>query len=248
MAVSYTNGFYASFQAGSRSSAERVLPMVLELAPARSVVDVGCGIGTWLSVCQSLGVTDVQGLDGPWVDAGQFMLPRERFKAVDLTKPVDLGGRRFDLALSMEVAEHLPEAASRVLVRTLTELAPVVLFSAALPGQGGIDHVNEQWPAYWAERFAERGFRAIDCLRGPLWLDETVEWWYRQNALLFASDEALAAYPRLRAAADQAPRDVRPLVHPECLAIHTCGRVPLRIMVRAFPSAVREALRNRLGV
>ena len=170
------------------------MPQVLELLRPRSVVDVGCGCGTWLAVFRRHGVEDVLGIDGDYVDREQLDIPREQFFPHDLMTRLRLG-RTFDLAMSLEVAEHLPPEAATGFVASLTRLAPRVLFSAAVPHQGGEGHVNRQWPAYWAELFGAHGYVAIDCFRRGLWLDERVEWWYAQNVLLYVRrdrlDEAL---------------------------------------------------------
>lgn len=107
---------------------------------------------------------DVLGIDAPYTDRSRLRIPDELFLARDLTVPLSLE-RRFDLALSLEVAEHLPAAAADHFVASLTRLASVILFSAAIPDQGGEGHLNEQWPDYWVERFAAHGFGVADVLR-----------------------------------------------------------------------------------
>jgi hypothetical protein len=102
-------------------------------------------------------------------------------------------GRRFDLACSLEVAEHLSPSVADQLVLALVKAAPVVLFSAAIPRQGGTSHVNEQWASYWAEKFKRHGYVAIDCLRPALHGDRRVDWWYRQNALIYCVPERCPA-------------------------------------------------------
>ena len=104
--------------------------------------------------------------------------------AGDLAQPLQID-RRFDLALSLEVAEHLPPECGSEFVQTLTDLSSVILFSAAIPFQGGTDHLNEQWPEYWADRFDARGYVPIDCIRRRIWRNEDVEWWYAQNLMFF---------------------------------------------------------------
>jgi SAM-dependent methyltransferase len=193
----YTEGFFDSHDEGMHASAEVIVPRLLELLAPRSIVDVGCGTGTWLQVARERGVEDVLGLDGPWVRPDSLEIPPECFQVVDLTAPLSLD-RTFDLVLSLEVAEHLPPTKASDFVDHLTALGPIVAFSAAVPGQGGAGHTNEQWPAYWNELFAGRGYEAVDCLRPAIWDDDAVEWWYAQNLLLFGRPAALKKVRRLR--------------------------------------------------
>ena len=113
----YTDHFYLRQRDGSRRSAAAIIPLVLDLVPARSVVDVGCGVGTWLSVFIDRGVADVLGVDGGYVDRALLEIRPERFIAADLRKPLR-SGRAFDLAVSLEVAEHLPAECAATFVGT----------------------------------------------------------------------------------------------------------------------------------
>jgi hypothetical protein len=208
----YADGRLDVHREGSRRSAHVVLPLIFALLPVTSLIDVGCGTGSWLRAAMDLGIDDVAGVDGPWIEPAELDIPPERYMSADLTMPVTLG-RRFDVALALEVAEHLPPEAAEGFVRTLVDAAPVVAFSAAIPGQGGVAHLNEQWPAYWVERFARHGYEAVDCIRPSVWNDERVDWWYAQNLLLFAEPGALEGNQRLR---DHPRRGETPLplVHP----------------------------------
>jgi SAM-dependent methyltransferase len=210
----YTNAYYQSLREGARRSARVVVPLVLRLLQPRKVVDVGCGQGSWLAVFREHGIEDILGIDGDYVDRGQLEIPPERFLSWDLTRPLRLE-RSFDLAVSLEVAEHLPADGAGAFVESLTALAPVVLFSAAAPYQGGQNHINEQWPAYWAKWFAARDYVPIDCLRRHLWDDDRVEWWYAQNMLLFARRVYLERLPLLRQEYERAGGTAPSLVHPK---------------------------------
>ena len=171
-------------------AATRMAEAVLAALPGiASVVDVGCGAGTVLRAFHDCGVAAVQGCDAAWVDAGRLAIPAEHFMVVDLSRPFTPLGRRFDLAISLEVAEHLTRQRAPLFVGELCSLADVVLFSAAIPGQGGVGHVNEQWQSYWAGLFQEHGRRCYDVLRPQLWDDPGVPPWYKQNALLFSARE-----------------------------------------------------------
>lgn len=192
----YDETFFQFHEAGSRRSAAATIPLVLDCVAAKSVVDIGCGIGTWLVEFAAAGVADYLGIDGDYVDRAHLLIPPERFLPRDLSQPLDVG-RRFDLAVCLEVAEHIPAQHAGTLVCSLTSLASAVLFSAAIPFQSGTGHVNEQWPEYWRELFAEHDFVAVDPLRDRLWQNDDVETWYRQNLLFFVERARLARYPRL---------------------------------------------------
>ena len=239
MTTSYTERFYRNQRDGSRASAQEIVPLVMELVAPRSVVDVGCGLGTWLAVFRTHGVEDVVGVDGPYVDPTLIEIPADRMRRADLTRPLTLG-RRFDLAVSLEVGEHLPAAAAATLVASLTAVSDVVLFSGAAPFQGGTDHVNEQWPAYWMALFAGHGYGAIDGIRWQVWDNARVVPCYAQNTLLYANDAGLARCPRLAVARskDQVPPAV---VHPRHYEDHAD---PAKLTVRRALGLLRRAARN----
>lgn len=185
--AAYGMEFFAALDESSRRSADAVIPLLLELFSPQSVLDVGGGSGQWAAACISQGVSDVLTVDGPWVPPSARVIPGDRFLEHDLTLPLSLD-RTFDLALCLEAAEHLPASAAPHLVRALTEAAPVVVFSAALPGQGGEGHINEQPPSYWARLFAAQNYACFADLRHSLWNNPAVEVWYRQNLLCFVRE------------------------------------------------------------
>lgn len=182
----YQGSFYNKISSGSVRSARVILPLVLERFPTASAVDVGCGSGAWLSVLRELGCSDVLGIDGDWAAGDTLMIPTANFLECDLSSDWPTVDRRFDLALTTEVAEHLPTERNAELVALLCRLADVVVFSAAIPRQGGVSHVNEQWQSYWAELFRAQGYGAVDVVRPQVWTNDDVEFWYRQNLLVYA--------------------------------------------------------------
>ena len=146
MMTTYGRRFFAKQATKSLESARVIVPIVTELlGECSSVLDVGCGVGSWLSAWRDAGVGDVMGLDGDYVQGLELVVPTECFSICDLTVPVDLG-RRYDLVESVEVAEHLPIESADAFVASLTRHSDAVLFSAALPGQSGKGHLNEQLP------------------------------------------------------------------------------------------------------
>ncbi|GAC1431653.1 MAG: hypothetical protein NVSMB62_28660 [Acidobacteriaceae bacterium] len=238
----YDSAFFAGLKDGSYRSARVVVPHVLSLYQPKSVVDFGCGVGTWLRVFGELGLTDVLGVDGDYVTDEMLEIPQRQFLRADLSNPIDLK-RTFDLVISLEVGEHLEEERAEGYVQTLTRHGRVVLFSAAVPHQGGENHVNEQWPTYWSALFERQGFCCVDCLRPVFWKDERVDWWYRQNLLLFVEKGlAVESGGALPAASSRAPMDmVHPTLYEE--AFHRQKPFGIGGLLRRIPESVRTSLR-----
>ncbi|OOG68172.1 methyltransferase domain-containing protein [Algoriphagus sp. A40] len=171
----------------NKKAAYQILPVMMEKFHLHSVIDFGCGIGTWLSVAKELGIKDVKGVDGNYVDLNLLTkyISVEEFVSHDLTVPLELD-RKFDFCLCLEVAEHLSEDSSDILINTLVTHSELILFSAAIPGQGGQNHLNEQEPQYWIDKFIVRGYSVYDPIRPLVWNNEAVDIWYRQNIFLFS--------------------------------------------------------------
>lgn len=157
----------------------------------RSFLDVGCGTGAWGRALLEHGITDYLGIDGSDHPDTAMHIPRDMFQRHDLEKQLDLG-RRFDAALCLEVAEHLPEVSAGVLLESLTKHADLVIFSAAAPGQRGQGHVNCWFPSYWQAIFNSFGFECSDALRWQIWDNAEIEPWYRQNIFVARRDPSSA--------------------------------------------------------
>ncbi|MCU0309560.1 MAG: class I SAM-dependent methyltransferase [Acidimicrobiales bacterium] len=233
---SYDDDFYAGLAGSARASASKVLPIVLEFVSPARAIDVGCGTGDWLSALAGLTACDVIGLDGPYVPAELLAIPRSCFRPTDLTRPLTVD-ERFDLAMSIEVAEHLPPARAQGFVRELTALAPAVLFSAAIPQQGGVEHINERWQSYWIDAFASNGFEAWDVVRPALWHDRDVAFWCRQNLFLFVDPSIHGHRPNLWPIIADA-------VHPQLLATESPG---MRELLSELPAAMGRSLTFHLA-
>jgi SAM-dependent methyltransferase len=236
MAPRYPASFFDELATSSRASAREVVPLILDLLSVRSVVDVGCGTGIWLAAFREHGVGDVIGVDTQDVPLEVLEVPQDRFRQADLAGPLRLP-RTFDLAISLEVAEHLPPEAAEGFVESLVRLAPLVVFSAAVPHQGGFRHLNEQWPDYWAEKFARRGYSPHDVIRHHIWTNPEVAWWYSQNILLYARPSSLPEHLRT----EGRPAGMLNVVHPENYA-SLLARVPI-----PAPGLMRRLLRRVIG-
>ncbi|MEO1095012.1 MAG: methyltransferase domain-containing protein [Cyanobacteria bacterium J06638_28] len=215
----YETDFFEALRQGARQSAAIIVPLLMDWLHPSRVVDLGCGDGTWLSVFQAFGVKDIVGIDGHYVDPDILQIATEYFVPRDLSQPVALE-RVFDLAISLEVAEHLPAASASGFVASLVKLSDVVLFSAAIPHQGGQHHINEQWPSYWATLFQAHGYVAVDALREKIWEHPAVQPWYAQNCLLFVRGDRLTDYPALVEKSDSLTQSPRSLIHPAIYLQH----------------------------
>ena len=207
----YNEVFYKEMIEGSVNSARVILTLLYDIYQPRSVIDVGCGQGAWLAVAESLGSTNLVGLDGNWVKKESLLSQNIKFIPTNFEDSIVLD-RRYDLCMSLEVAEHLSEAQAKPFIDTLCKASDVIIFSAAIRCQGGSHHINEQWQSYWSNLFHKNGYSCFDIFRGEIWNNNNVEWWYRQNTLLFVNQRCrlidLYHLKRLE-------KNILDIVHPE---------------------------------
>lgn len=179
-----------------------------------SVIAIGAGVGQILKVCSETGASVIRGIDGSWVNRDLLMIPLDCFSQYDLSQPnlrENIPEKNFDLTISSEVAEHIDPKDTEIYMDNLTSFSDVILFSVAIPFQGGTHYVNEQWPSYWIEKFSARGFVPVDCIRPNIWDDKEIGYWYRQNLMLFVKEDKLKNYPAI---SSESGRKVLDLVHP----------------------------------
>lgn len=185
--------------------AELIVPVLIELFNPQSVIDAGCGLGAFLKIFIENGIEDVQGIEGSWLDESKLLVSNDRIRIADIEKGFDLD-RKFDMALCLEVAEHINEEHATQLIHTLTTHSDIIIFSAAVPYQGGQNHVNEKWIDYWKQLFNARGYKMYDILRPRLWDVKDIYWWYRQNIIVCISSSVQHRF-------EEAP--VHDYIHPE---------------------------------
>lgn len=252
--TNYSESFYRSRDVNTRSSAREIVPLVCELTGCKSVVDVGCGVGTWLSVFREFGIQDIYGVDGSWVPEELLVIPHKRFLQCDLSRPIRLS-RTFDLVISLEVAEHLSADVAETFVESLVGLGPVILFSAAIPHQGGTHHINEQWPTYWSTLLKQRGYSVIDCVRRRVWSNVEVLSWYAQNTLLFLDSSLINDYPRLLKEIELTSISQLSVVHPRRYVeriqeyqqlTRDPSSLPFRTLLKALPRSAIFSARRRI--
>ena len=185
------------------------------------------------------------GVDGDYVDPKRLLIPADRFVPHDLRQPLPLLGR-FDVAVCVEVAEHLPWERSVNFVHALTGLAPVVLFSAAIPLQCGLGHINERDARDWIDLFGRHDYVMVDAIRPRIWCNSRVAWWYRQNLVLFLNSQVMEEHPQLDRYRDRGDKDRLLVIHHEVYERQRAHAASLSQIFRALPGAVVGSLKRRL--
>ena len=246
--TSYPGDWHSYYGDKTGESARRVLPPLIEQFGAKSTLEVGCGQGHWSRAAAEAGVEDHHAFDGPWNDAGKLLIDPAHYTAADFSLPLPLE-RRYDLAICLEVAEHVREESAGVLVKSLVDAADVVLFGAAIPLQGGYGHINEQWPSYWRDIFARHGYLPYDLVRPRHWEDSAIHYWYRQNAFVYVN-KANAEMSRIaQQAAGTGPIALFDAVHPEKFEVTADYRaMNLKRLARRLPALLVRRVRARLSL
>jgi len=195
----YDENFYKAQVDGSFKSAEIILGLLYTFFKPQEVIDVGCGQGGWLAIAESLGAKGLKGLDGKWVkkdtllskniDFVEVNFEEANLEEANLEEVLLKLDKKYDLCMSLEVAEHVSQKNAEKFIDFLCETSDIVLFSAAIKEQGGVNHINEQWQPYWIDLFKSNHYKCIDCFRGEIWNNPLVKWWYRQNIFLFVGPD-----------------------------------------------------------
>lgn len=229
----------------NHNSAKKFVDYLYDIFKPESVIDFGCGVGNFLYSFKKLGANRVIGLDGNWVNEKQLLdfLQRDEFISTDLTKSLEIQGE-YDLALSLEVAEHIGEEYATQFVKNITKLSDVVVFSAAVPFQGGQNHVNEQWPEYWENIFLKYGYKKYDIIRPLIWNDPDILVWYKQNTFVYAKNKGEIA--DLKGSFETNTR----LIHPDLyhykarqLELIQSGRYAMVSYLKFFAKAILRRLK-----
>ena len=225
------------------------MPIIKQLINPKSVVDVGCGAGGWLAVFLKHNIDDILGIDGEYIKQDSLMIDKKDFMSFDLKNPLNIE-RKFDMAMSLEVAEHLPKAYSKLFVNSLVGLSDVVLFSAAIPFPSGRGHVNEQYQSFWIDLFEKKGYCAIDCIRKKTWNSKMVKWYYSQNCFMFVKKSRLDCYPLLKKEYQNTDILYYNIVHPEAyqraMDIISLRNSSIRNIVNILPKLIKNRTLKRL--
>lgn len=241
----YDSSFFDWVEHGALKSARRLLPYIQQELKIKSVADIGCGTGAWLMVWNELDVDNYLGIDGEYVESARLKIPASKFSARNLAQDWETGGT-FDLVQSFEVAEHLPRSVEQQFVRKLCSMGDLVLFSAAQPGQGGENHLNERPLSHWKALFESNGFRAFDIVRPRFSSDAAIEPWYRYNMLLFANDSGRQRLPASMLAVEILPGQELKDFSNWQWKLRRLALRPLPVPLVSLLSRVHYLIRNKL--
>lgn len=208
--IDYQDNFHNVHFQNSINSAKEVVPLFLSYYKPQSVLDVGCGLGTWLKIFEE-NQCDVFGIDGNYVQTKDLVIDINKFKDLDLNLKFNLN-KKFDLVTSLEVAEHILPENAKGFIDSICLHGDIVLFSAAIPGQEGTLHYNERYNDYWIELFSQNGYKCFDFLRHKIWNNNKISWWYRQNILIFIKETEKHNFPLI---ASIITENLNTYVHPE---------------------------------
>ncbi len=181
----YSRSFYSDLESSSESSAQVLVPILIDKYQPSSVIDFGCGTGAFVRKFLESDISDVIGVEGNWILELDDIRHEKWLKVSDLNFRLELN-KKVDLVLCLEVAEHLEEKNARQLIQSLTLASDRIVFSAAIPGQAGTDHINLQYPEYWADIFYENGYVLEWDPRPSIWKKKGVAPWYKQNMLVYS--------------------------------------------------------------
>jgi hypothetical protein len=243
----YTKTYYKLRERGSSAGAELVLPLLFDRIHITSMVDVGCGTGTWLRAARRLGASRLLGIENPWAGRHQVDDSQIEIRWHNLEERLDIS-ETFDLCVCLEVAEHLSPSRGETFVDDLCHTSKRILFGAAVPGQRGRHHVNERWQSFWTSLFKARAYVAMDAIRPSIWSVDDIPYWYRQNTLIYVHEsQYLADLAELQPLTNQSP--ILDVVHPdlltqvlECPDVKTAVRTGLKV-----PGALIRAFKRRVG-
>jgi len=243
MSGDYRQEFFKNRHERTKHAANKILPIFVETLPQlNSAVDFGCGVGTWVSTLKDYGANDVLGLEGPWLDEKLLQIEPDEFRSANFEEVVSLD-KKYDLAMTLEVAEHLSPEAASTFVKSLVSASDFILFSAEIPLQGGVRHLNEQWPDYWAGLFREQGYVVVDCVRQKIWNETSIPVWYRQNILMFVKEDQVSRLKMDRS--DPVNHSMAlSVVHPELYL----GKMNFKGGLNLIRRSIRARIKGLLGI
>jgi hypothetical protein len=154
-----------------------------------SFIDYGCGLGAWASVFESKGIQKFKCFDHPTLPKEKLLIQnKENFFPMDLEYELPEISK-VDFCICIEVLEHFSDTKGRDIINFLTSSSDLILFSAAIPNQKGVGHINEQRHNYWHNIFQSKGFMFYDGFKSELFKHENeIKFFHLQNMFIYYND------------------------------------------------------------
>lgn len=246
----YPSDWHDKFGKKTQDSANIILSRLSKLWNIESCVEVGCGQGHWSDAALKLGCKKIHAMDGPWNDPDNLIIDKQFYESKAIDRSFVIEGQ-YDLAICLEVAEHVDSKYCMDLVNQLTRSAKLILFGASIPHQGGFGHINEQWQGWWAEKFLNASFVAFDIIRPAIWTDDRVHYWYKQNAILYVHKDIADQIDIHQAGFCNNWSNgelVYDLVHPEkYLSFAEHDQISLKMLVRKLPGHIWGRIKSKFA-
>lgn len=198
--INYSNMHSRSRGPSNLTSAEIIVPKLIKWIHPGSVIDIGCATGVWLEQFKRYSPNEVKihGVDGDWVREHRHYIDDKEITYYDFESDTEFPIHgKYDLAVCLEMAEHLSAEKADKLIDILINLSDVIYFSAATPNSGGMHHVNERWQSYWWMKFRKRNYVLVDRIRHEVWNNKKVCYFYSQESFIYVNAEKLENYPEL---------------------------------------------------
>ncbi len=155
------------------------------IADIGSFADLGGGMGSWSKALELKGISNFNLIDHPLTPVENILIEnKSNFTPVDLELDLPVY-EHYDLVICTEVFEHFSEKRALELLEWINASTDFILFSAAIPRQGGLGHVNLQRHAYWHEKFSNLGFSFFDGFKPEIISNQGIKYWFRQNLFLY---------------------------------------------------------------
>lgn len=234
----YNKNFYDQMTEVSLRSARKIVPFLISNFPIKNVIDFGCGNGAWLKAFDELTV-EIVGIEGNWIRDKKTLIPKDKYQFTNFEDKNLNITEKYDIALCMEVAEHLSEPSAEYLIEQITSVTNKILFSAAIPLQGGTGHINEQWQSYWAEKFIKHSFYPNLDIRNAYWNNKQIAPYFRQNMLIYERinnvNESYKTNDELE--------NLLNIVHPQMYLLSNYRNIGLKRCFIAFKNALKISLK-----
>jgi SAM-dependent methyltransferase len=178
--------FYERITIEELPQAFRLAKILMQKYAPLTVSDLGCATGLYLVPFVAKGIK-AYGYDNSNIASNASLLSDGIVRCVDVTSTEFVPDEKCDLAICLEVLEHIPEEKAEAAIRALTIMSDRIIFSAAIPGQGGVGHINCQYKPYWIKLFRKYGFEPNFIATGEIAFEMSKSihmGWFTQNVMV----------------------------------------------------------------